>query len=87
MNDEIQQSLTEIAQAMENLHRAFEKRAEDLRKQGDPDTLQQWIKATQAMRDSGHIYLSWAKHYARSAGIKTIENEPEENGFLEEGSI
>jgi hypothetical protein len=87
MNDEIQQSITGIAQAMENLNRAFEKRVEDLRNLGDSAALQQWIKATQAMRDSGNIYLTWAKHYARSAGIKTVEHESEENELLDEGSI
>jgi len=86
MNDELQKSLTEIAQAIEHLNRAFEKRAEDLRNLGDSAALQQWIKATHAMRDSGNIYLTWAKHYARSAGIKSIGDESDENDLLDEGN-
>jgi hypothetical protein len=89
MNEEIQQSLAEIARAMENLNRAFEKRLEDLQKLGDADAdaLQQWLKATQAMRDSGNIYLTWAKHYARSASVNAAEDDPEDTDFLDEGSI
>lgn len=80
MVDEIQQSLIEVTRAIEHLNEAFERRADLLRQAGDPQELHQWIKATHAMRDSGNIYLSWAKHYARSAGASSPDDEPEVDG-------
>jgi len=87
MSEEIEQSITEIARAIENLNRAFEKRAEDLKKGGDAPALHQWTKAAYAMRDSGNIYLSWAKHYARSAGVKLALDDSEDSDFLDEGTV
>ena len=81
MNEEIQQCITEVARAIENLNRAFAKRADELQKLGNASELQQWTKAAQAMLDSGNIYLSWAKHYARSAGIKVASEESEDSDF------
>lgn len=77
MNQEILQSIIEVSRAIELLNQAFEKRVDDLRNGGDPQELQQWINATHAMRDSGHIYLSWAKHYARAATSEVAEDELE----------
>ncbi len=87
MNEEIQQSIMEVVRAIENLNRAFAKRADDLQKLGNANELQQWTKAAQAMRDSGNIYLAWAKHYARSAGAKMTPEESEESDFLDEGTV
>lgn len=81
MVDEIQQSLIEVARAIERLNEAFEKRADLLSQAGDPQELHQWVKATHAMRDSGNIYLSWAKHYARSAG--GVHSPGDESGLDE----
>lgn len=86
MNEEIQQSILEVVRAIENLNRAFVKRADDLQKLGNANELQQWTKAAQAMRDSGNIYLAWAKHYARSTGVKMAPEESEESDFLDEGT-
>jgi len=86
MNEEIQQSILEVVRAIENLNRAFAKRADDLQKLENASELQQWTKAVQAMRDSGNIYLAWAKHYARSAGVKMTPEELEESDLLDEGS-
>ena len=87
MSEEIQQSILEVVRAMENLNRAFLKRADDLKKSGNANELQQWIKAAQAMQDSGNIYLTWAKHYARSAGVKMPPEESEENDLLGEEGV
>jgi glycosyltransferase A (GT-A) superfamily protein (DUF2064 family) len=86
MAHEIQQSIAEVARAIEHLNRAFEQYTEDLRKEGDTQELQQWIKATHAMRDSGNIYLTWAKHYARTVGAGTDEGS-ELDEFLDEGAL
>jgi hypothetical protein len=87
MNEDIQQSLMELVRAMENLNRAFAKRADDLKKSGNADELQKWINAVHAMQDSGTIYLNWAKHYTRSAGTKVAPDESEESDFLDEESV
>jgi len=85
MSEEIQQSIVEVSRAIEKLNRAFEKRGDDLRQDGDANVLQQWIKATHAMRDSGNIYLSWAKHYARTAGTDVASDESDPDELLDEG--
>lgn len=82
---EIQQSLLEVTRAIENLNRVFDKRAADLRQGGDAEALQQWAKACQAMRDSGNIYITWARHYARLTD-PNIPSE-EEDDFLSEGKV
>ena len=85
MDKEIKQSIIEVAQAMENLNRVFEKHSEDLRKAGNDNAHQQWQKALQAIRDSGVIYLSWAEHYAGSTGGEPVSTESELEEFLDEG--
>ena len=86
MSEEIQQSLLEVIRAMENLNRAFTKRAENLKKSGNASELQQWMNAVHAMQDSGNLYLNWAKHYARSAGVKMAPDGSEEGDALDEES-
>ena len=84
-HQEIRKSILEVTQAIENLNRVFEKRAAELRQAGDVDGLQQWTKACSAMRDSGNIYITWARHYARLSE-PAGESEVEE-GFLNEGAV
>ena len=84
-HQEIEQSVIEVTRAIENLNRVFEKRAADLQQAGDADGLRQWTKACQAMRDSGNIYITWARHYARSPD-PTAPSE-EEDDFLNEGTV
>jgi len=86
MSEEIQRSILDVALAIERLNQAFEKRADALRQAGDAKELQQWLTATHAMRDSGNIYLSWAKHYGRSAGTDVAAEESELDELLDEGS-
>ena len=83
--EEIRRSLREVAQAIERLNQAFEKHSDTLRQTGDLDLLKQWINATQAMRDSGHLYLTWANHYVHSTGKEAQDLEGEDsNPFLDE---
>ncbi|HEY5595603.1 MAG TPA: hypothetical protein VIL61_10690 [Nitrospiria bacterium] len=84
-HQEIEQSMIEVTRAIENLNRVFDKRAADLQQAGDADGLQQWTKACQAMRDSGNIYITWARHYARLSD-PTAPSE-EEDDFLNEGTV
>jgi hypothetical protein len=84
MTEEIQHSFQEVARAIDNLNRAFEKHAEYLRQAGDREQLQQWTKGVQAMRDSGQIYLTWADHYGRSSDHQEGESEEDFGVFLDD---
>ena len=86
MSKEIRQSIIEVSQAIENLNRAFEKRADELRQAGDTEALQQWMNACHAMRDSGNIYITWARHYAKSSEMAGSSGEAEDD-FLNEGVV
>jgi hypothetical protein len=84
MMEEIQRSIQEVAQAIDNLNRAFEKHAEHLRQSGDQEKLHQWIKGAQALQDSSHLYLTWANHYAHSSDHQEDESEEDLGAFLDE---
>lgn len=64
MDREIHESIDQVTLAIEKLNRAFEKQVSDHQHGQDADRLNHWVKATRAMQDSGHMYLTWAKHYA-----------------------
>lgn len=89
MSTDITRSITAVEQAMESLHEAFDRHAETLRAPDKAKELQKWITATQAMRDSGNIYLNWARHYAQSAGVGASgadQDDADFEAFLDEGS-
>ena len=88
MSSDIRQLITAVEQAMETLNDAFDRHAETLRAGGQQEELQKWLAGAQAIRDSGNIYLSWAQHYAKSAGPGSSESEDDANleAFLDEGS-
>jgi hypothetical protein len=69
MNDEIRRSVQEVAQAMAHVNQAFRDYVEELKVVGkDPSEIRQVAKNADTLRDSGHIYLSWARHYAGIGG-------------------
>lgn len=89
MSTDIRQSIEAVEQAMESLNQAFERHAEALRAPEQAKELQQWMTGAQAIRDSGNIYLNWARHYARSAGAGAPgqhEDDADLEAFLDEGS-
>jgi hypothetical protein len=81
MSEDVHRSIQEVAQAIERLNRAFEKRAEELRERGNTEELGQWIQAKAAMKDSGVIYLSWARHYAKVSSPDEEEKVREDEFF------
>ena len=81
----IEQSIKTVAQAIEDLNKAFDERAEGLRQAGQVDRLQEWMKSSHAVRDSGYLYLTWANHYARSASPQTVNADEDMDSFLDEG--
>ncbi len=67
MKDEIARSIEDVQRAIIKLNQAFERHGEELKEKGNHEAFNQWIQAKAAMRDSGAIYLSWARHYAKSS--------------------
>jgi hypothetical protein len=64
----INELLGEIAGLINQYPKAIERRAAVIQATGkDPDLAEKLIKAADTMRDSGNLYLTWAKHYAALA--------------------
>jgi hypothetical protein len=64
--------------------RALEQRASVIHAGGkDPELAEKLIKAADTMRDSGNLYMTWAKHYAALAEGNTdaISDEDETEDF------
>jgi hypothetical protein len=68
----INELLQEIAGLIHEYPKALERRAAEIHASGkDPDLAQTLVKAADTMRDSGNLYLTWAKHYASVAAGNT----------------
>ena len=84
MNNEIRQSIQEVGEAMSRVNQAFQNYAEELKASGkDTAEIRQVVKNADALRDSGHIYMSWARHYAGLGG----DEAPTEDIDEDEGRI
>jgi hypothetical protein len=75
--------LQEISGLINEYPKAIERRAAVVQATGkDPDLVQKLVKAADTMRDSGNLYLTWAKHYAALAegntDASTDEDETED---------
>jgi hypothetical protein len=75
--------IIEIAALMKEFPEALERRAAEIQLGGkDPDLASKLVKGADAMRDSGNIYLTWARHYAAlSAGTSDAADEEDESDF------
>ena len=73
--------LGEITGLLKDYPLALERRAAEIERTGkDPELASKLVKGADAMRDSGNIYLSWAKHYAGlSEGTSDASNEDDES--------
>lgn len=63
--------------------KAIERRAALIQATGkDPELVEKLVKAADTMRDSGNLYITWAKHYAALAegntDAATDEDETED---------
>jgi len=57
-----------IADLMHRFPRALEQRAAEIQASGkDPELADKLAQGASAMRDSGTIYIAWARHYASLA--------------------
>ncbi|MGH7254533.1 MAG: hypothetical protein ACREI3_02035 [Nitrospirales bacterium] len=64
----MKQRIGEIGKHMESFCAALEQRAEELHVSGkDPDVAKKVAMGADTMRDSGNLYLTWARHFAALA--------------------
>jgi len=64
----IDELLQEITGLINEYPTAIERRAAVIQATGkDPELVEKLVKAADTMRDSGNLYLTWAKHYAALA--------------------
>ena len=84
MNDQIRQSIREVADAMGHVNQAFQDYVDELSASGkDPGEIRQAAKNADTLKDSGNIYISWARHYAGLGG----DEAPTEDIDEDEGRI
>lgn len=75
----IPQLLQEIAILIHEYPKAIERRAAVIDTTGkDPELVGKLVKAADTMRDSGNLYLTWAKHYAALAEGNTDASSDED---------
>ena len=80
MNDDIRLSVQEVQQALARVNQAFEDYVEELKKKGgDASEILQIVKNADALKDSGHIYMSWARHYAGMGGDEASTEDIDED--------
>lgn len=78
-DNELEGLLHEIAGLINEYPKAIERRASVIQATGkDPDLVQKLVKAADTMRDSGNLYLTWAKHYAALAQGNTDASSDED---------
>jgi hypothetical protein len=71
--------LSEIAGLIHEYPKAIERRAAVILATGkDPELAEKLMKAADTMRDSGNLYLTWAKHYAALAEGNTDASSDED---------
>ncbi|MEX5217101.1 MAG: hypothetical protein AB7G68_17800 [Nitrospiraceae bacterium] len=73
--------LNEISSLLSAFPKALERQASVIHAGGkDPDLAQKLVKAADTMRDSGNLYITWAKHYvAMSQGNTDASSEEDES--------
>ena len=75
----IDELLGEIAGLINEYPKAIERQAAVIQSTGkDPDLAEKLVKAADTMRDSGNLYLTWAKHYAALAKGNTDASSDED---------
>lgn len=72
--------MAEITSLLSDFSKALEHRAGEIQASGkDPELAEKLLKGADAMRDSGNIYLSWARHFVKlSEGNTDATDEMED---------
>ena len=72
--------LKEMSGLISAYPKAIERRAAMIQATGkDPELVEKLVKAADTMRDSGNLYLTWAKHYAALAEGNTDASSDEDD--------
>jgi hypothetical protein len=81
MSQDLRQLMNGISDHMNQFHQMLESRAQEIQVTGgDTDVAKKLTMGSDAMKDSGNIYLSWARHYvALSEGGAAEAEEGEED--------
>ncbi len=81
MSQDLRHIMNGISEHMSQFHELLESRAQEMQLTGgDPDVVKKLLMGADAMKDSGNIYLSWARHYvALSEGGAAEAEEGEED--------
>lgn len=67
-DNQVRQLIGEMAALMTAFSPALERRATEIEASGkDSELADKLVKGADVMRDSGSIYLTWARHYAALA--------------------
>jgi len=75
----LDEMLREISVLLSEYPKAIEQRASVIHAIGkDPELAEKLVKAADTMRDSGNLYLTWAKHYAALAAGNTDATSDED---------
>ena len=80
----LEELIREIGGLLSEYPMAIEHRAAVIQATGkDPELVEKLMKAADTMRDSGNLYLTWAKHYAALASGNTdaLSDEDETEDF------
>ncbi len=81
--DTVRSLIMEISALLKEFPEALERRAAEIQATGkDLELAGKLAKGADAMRDSGNIYLSWARHYAAlsegNSDAADLEDESED---------
>lgn len=80
MNEDIRRSVQEAQEAMTRVNQAFGDYLEELKGKGSSASdILQIAKNADALKDSGNIYVSWARHYAGMGGDEASTEDIDED--------
>lgn len=79
-NNVLEALLEEIKDLMRRFPKALEQRSAEMATAGkDPEVAGKLRSGAEAMKDSGNIYVSWAKHYVSLASGNTDATSDEDD--------
>ncbi len=85
MSQDLRELMDSIRDQMTRFHEGLESRAQEMHLMGgDPDVVKKLTMGADAMKDSGNIYVSWARHYvalAEGGASEAEEGEEDSDDF------
>ncbi len=80
MDQDLNQQIQNIAKGMEAFHQGLEIKAKEAQALGiDQEAAEKLFKGADAMKDSGNIYLSWARHFVKLSEGDAAESHDDED--------